>query len=170
MKLADFKKTFTTPLRQTTLSVFIKDDNVLLAFKKRGFGSNLWNCPGGKPDPGETLEQTANRETTEEIGCTPLSLTKVAIFDFYFPLLPKEKDFNQQVVVFKINKWKGEPVETEEMRPEWFAFDKIPYDQMWPDDILWLPKILAGKLLRAKFAFGENNEIMEYNLQEVSSF
>src|SRR3989338_5731927 len=75
MKLADFKKTFTTPLRKTTLSVFIKDDNVLLAFKKRGFGSNLWNCPGGKPDPGETLEQTANRETTEEIGCTPLSLT-----------------------------------------------------------------------------------------------
>ena len=31
-------------------------------------GQNLWALPKGTPEPGETLEQTAMREVTEETG------------------------------------------------------------------------------------------------------
>jgi len=32
--------------------------------------------------------------------------------------------------------------ETEEMKPEWFSIDEIPYDKMWDDDSYWMPRIL----------------------------
>jgi len=31
------------------------------------------------------------------------------------------------------------------MRPQWFAFSDIPYDQMWEDDRIWLPMLLNGQ-------------------------
>lgn len=30
------------------------------------------------------------------------------------------------------------------MRPAWFLETEIPYSQMWPDDIHWLPLVLEG--------------------------
>jgi 8-oxo-dGTP diphosphatase/2-hydroxy-dATP diphosphatase len=33
-------------------------------------------------------------------------------------------------------------VETEEMKPEWFSLDKIPYEQMWESDEEWLKRVL----------------------------
>jgi hypothetical protein len=34
--------------------------------------------------------------------------------------------------------------ESEEMMPKWFALDEIPFDNMWADDKIWLPELLAG--------------------------
>lgn len=31
------------------------------------------------------------------------------------------------------------------MRPQWFDFADIPYDQMWEDDRFWMPMILQGQ-------------------------
>jgi len=39
-----------------------------LQFKRRGFGVGKWNGPGGKVEPGETLEQAVVREVKEETG------------------------------------------------------------------------------------------------------
>ena len=37
--------------------------------KKRGFGANRWNGVGGKMEANDTtIEETAKRETQEEIG------------------------------------------------------------------------------------------------------
>ncbi len=47
----------------------------------------------------------------------------------------------------------GDPVETEEMKPEWFAFDKIPFDHMWSDDAFWLPLLIEGKSFEGVFHF-----------------
>jgi len=32
-----------------------------------------------------------------------------------------------------------------QMRPQWFAEDKIPFDNMWADDRIWLPTFLQGE-------------------------
>ena len=62
--------------------------------------------------------------------------------------------------------WTGELVETEEMSPGWYKINAIPFDRMWPDDKIWLPKVLMGKDVYYKFWFTESGEIIDY--KEVS--
>jgi len=135
--------------------------------KKRGFGIGKWNGVGGKVKEGETAKQAAIRETQEEIGVTPLFLQKVAVLDFYFPDVPAEKDWNQQVIVFMIDKWEKEPVESEEMKPQWFKISEIPYDQMWSDDILWMPKVFSGQKVKAEFIFSGEDKLKKYKFKEL---
>lgn len=44
-----------------TLIVVKKNDQVLLGYKKRGFGVNKWNGFGGKVEKGESIERCAIR-------------------------------------------------------------------------------------------------------------
>ncbi|MFZ2125256.1 MAG: 8-oxo-dGTP diphosphatase [Candidatus Saccharimonadales bacterium] len=152
----------TDNLRQVSLLFLIKDDNILLAMKKRGFGAGRWNGVGGKPDIGEAIEQTAVRECQEEIGVTPLDLKHVATLDFHFPI--DKSDFDMQAVVYSCSKWQGEPTETEEMQPAWYKFADIPYDKMWADDKYWLPTVLGGKFVTANFTFDDNDSVANYTV------
>lgn len=153
-------------LRQATLCFLIKENQILLALKKRGFGKDKWNGVGGKPNPGEDIEATAIRETQEEIGVTPKNLKKVATLNFYFPKDLEKQGWNQQVCVFLVDSWEGEPVESEEMKPSWFKLDKIPHKEMWADDIHWLPKVLEGKLLKANFFYKNNEDLQDFEINE----
>ncbi|MFP4052247.1 MAG: A/G-specific adenine glycosylase [Phycisphaerae bacterium] len=63
-----------TPSRQTphyeiAAAVVYKDDRVLIARRRpEGLLGGLWEFPGGKREAGETLTDTARRETREETG------------------------------------------------------------------------------------------------------
>ena len=132
--------------------------------KKRGFGEGLWNGCGGKVDPGETVEQAMIRECQEEIGVTPTAYEKVAIHDF---IMEDHDDFEAHTYV--ATQWDGEPVETEEMAPQWFKKTDIPYAKMWQDDIVWLPAVLQGKKLRTTFTFSSTNDMTGAKLTFVES-
>jgi 8-oxo-dGTP diphosphatase len=54
--------------------------------------------------------------------------------------------------------WEGIPKESREMVPTWFAVDKIPFERMWQDGAHWLPHILAGERIQARFTFRADNE------------
>jgi ADP-ribose pyrophosphatase YjhB (NUDIX family) len=165
-RLSTVKENTTTPLKQATLCFLIKGDQILLAMKKRGFAAGKWNGAGGKPkDEDKSIEATAKRETLEETTVMPRKLKKVAVLNFYFEV---KTDWNQQVHVFTTGEWKGTPTETEEMAPKWFNTDKIPYDQMWDDDILWLPRVLNGKIVEGNFLFDENQKMLEHEVIEVA--
>lgn len=150
-------------MQKATLLFLIDGEMILLAMKKRGFGAGHWNGVGGKPDPGETIEQTAIRECEEEIGVTPLSIKRVGNLVFNFE---GKTEWDQEVVVFLCDSWQGEPEETEEMRPKWFALPEIPYEQMWEDDKFWLPEVLDGKTVDATFTFDASGKLAG---QDVSS-
>jgi hypothetical protein len=60
--------------------------------------------------------------------------------------------------VFLARVWEGEPVESTEMRPVWFAVEDIPFEHMWQGDVHWIPRILAGERVRGCVTFGEDNE------------
>ena len=136
-----------------TLCIPIKDDQVLLGMKKRGFGSGRWNGFGGKMEEGETIEQATIRELYEEVGIKDGILHKVGILEFSF----QNDDKILQVHIFKSDDFQGELVESGEMKPQWFHIDEIPFKEMWPDDIYWMPLFLNGKKFKGKFLFGESD-------------
>ena len=135
--------------KQMTLCIVVKGDQVLLGMKKRGFGAGKWNGFGGKLEEGETVEIAAAREIQEEVGIDPLKMDKVGKLDFEF----RDGSQTLEVHIFKIVDYVGVPEETEEMRPEWFAIKDIPYAEMWPDDLHWLPLLLEGDKFEGKFIF-----------------
>jgi ADP-ribose pyrophosphatase YjhB (NUDIX family) len=151
-------------MKQATLLFLLKENQILLAMKKRGFGQGRWNGYGGKPNPDENILDTAIRETQEEISVTPKNISQVATLDFYFK---NKTEWDQQVLVFITHDWEGEPTESEEMKPQWFDLDKIPFDSMWPDDPFWIPLVLSGKKLHAKFTFGENDVVLDQKINEI---
>jgi 8-oxo-dGTP diphosphatase/2-hydroxy-dATP diphosphatase len=146
-----------------TLVFITEGDHVLLGLKKRGFGSGRFNGFGGKVEDSESIEVAAKREVLEECGITVLRLEKKAVHEFLF----QGGGDMLEVHTFLATSWQGEPQETEEMRPEWFAQDALPYDEMWPDDRYWLPLFLDGKYLRTRFLFGEGDAVLEKEIREV---
>lgn len=145
-----------------------EDKQILLALKKRGFGEGKWNGVGGKIEAGETIEQATVREADEEIGVAilPEDLKRVATIDFAFQDKP---ELNQRVHTFFTTRWEGEPKESEEMRPAWYAYEEIPYSAMWVDDREWLPRVLKGERLAARFLFtSDGSAILEKEIQAFS--
>jgi len=158
-------------MRDTTLCFLVESFNdqitsVLLAMKKRGFGANWYNGVGGKVNEGEDILTAACRETFEEISVAvnPSDLNKVALLKFEFPDNP---EWDQFVHVYFVENWEGEPVESEEMKPEWFSVNSIPLDKMWPDDKFWLPNVLSGQKIEAYFKLDKNNNILAQDVKEV---
>jgi len=146
-----------------TLCLIHNDTHVLLGLKKRGFGEGRWNGFGGKLNEGETIEQAAMREVMEEASVEPEDLKKRGVINFEFQGDPEILE----VHLFSATKFKGEPMESEEMKPQWFSRDKIPFNKMWPDDEHWFPLFLAGKNFNAHFLFKDQDTILEHEIKEI---
>lgn len=125
--------------KKTTVVFPVRGDKLLLGMKKRGFGAGWWNGFGGKLETGETYAENVIRETSEEVGINLQESGLTHVADLVFR-------FNSSVDVvtraYVARDFSGTPMETEEMRPQWFALDSIPYDTMWPGDDKWIPLIL----------------------------
>jgi len=160
-------------MRQATLCFLVREVNgekeLLLAMKKKRFGVGKWNGVGGKLDfnkGDKDVFDTAIREMKEEIGVEIKNMERVAILNFHYPYLENsEKEW--PVHVFLVKDWEGEPKESKEMRPKWFKVDEIPFDEMWPDDEFWLPKVLNGKKVKAKFIFKPGELIDSYEIKTI---
>lgn len=154
-------------MKPVTLCLLLKENEVLLAMKKRGFGVGKWNGVGGKVEEGESIEEAAVREIKEEIGVSTKldSLEKVGNVKFYFKDNP---EWNQQMHIFLVKEWEGEPQESEEMRPQWFSRKSVPIKKMWSSDVKWLPIILNGKKIKGEFYYKDTGEsFSKFDIREV---
>jgi len=147
--------------KNSTLCFLIRESapesQILLGFKKIGFGAGKYTGFGGKVERGETIATAAIRELEEETRIKVLeeNLQPLGCLSFCFPAKP---DWSQNVHVFLATTWEGDPAESTEMLPAWFAADEIPFEQMWQDAAHWLPRILAGEWVDARFTFKQDNE------------
>ncbi|MFJ6653733.1 8-oxo-dGTP diphosphatase [Microbacterium sp. NPDC091313] len=129
--------------------------DVLLGYKRTGLGLGKVVGIGGKVEAGETIRHGAVREIHEETGLEvdPADLRPAGSLDYLFPSRP---DWSQRSHVFTCRRWHGEPVETEEIVPAWFAAEDIPYARMWDDAARWLPGVLAGGSVDHVYTFGDD--------------
>ena len=150
-----------------TLSIPYKHPQVLLGMKKRGFGAGRWNGFGGKVKEGETIETAACRELKEEAGIDvkEKEIEKVGILDFE---IRSDSKF-LEVHVFRVHDFEGEPVESEEMKPQWFNVNEAPFDVMWLDDKYWFPLLFQRKKFKGRFLFEDDTKLLDKQLIEVTS-
>jgi 8-oxo-dGTP diphosphatase len=141
-----------------TLLFVLEPERVLLIRKKRGLGAGKINAPGGRLEPGETTLAAAVREVQEEIGVTPLGIDARGRLRFQF-----KDGYKLEAHVFVAQSYQGTLRETDEATPLWFPRNAVPYDEMWADDRLWLPEVLAGHSVDGRFVF-DGDAMLEHAL------
>ncbi len=142
------------------LGIVVKDNEILLGMKKRGFGEGWYNGLGGKVRDTETIERALERECLEEAGIRVTNYEKRGLINFHFP------DKEIEVSVYAIIRYEGSPTESEEMRWEWFKIEQIPYDRMWPADRHWLPVFLEGKRFSGEVTFDKDKKVVNFRFNQ----
>ncbi len=146
-----------------TLCYIIKDGKILLIKKKQGLGKGRWNGPGGKIEEGESIEYAASREVLEEICIVPDNPRKVGEIEFY---IEGKDEIDWIVHIFVAEDYDGIEKETKEAAPRWFPINRLPYDEMWPDDRVWMPIMLEGKSFKGKVYFDkESRSIINHHVE-----
>lgn len=144
----------------------VAERRILLGMKKRGFGVNKYNGFGGKVEKGESIEEGAIRELQEESGLVVSNLSRVGYLVFNM----KESQKIMKVHVYCCNEsdCSEELIESDEMKPEWFNYDDIPYSKMWPDDPYWMPLLLENEQFIGRFDYDDDDTITDYTLKNMN--
>jgi 8-oxo-dGTP diphosphatase len=133
--------------------------HVLLGEKLTGLGVGNIVGPGGKAEPGETPQQTAVREVWEEVGLVISEDDLVPIATITYPFL--ERDWlSQRSFVFACHTFTGTIQGSTELAASWWPIDRVPYERMWADAKLWLPRALEGSFVSATFEIGLEDEVV----------
>ncbi len=135
----------------------IHDGKLLLKKATRGVSAGKWNGPGGHKEEGETPEQCAIREVLEETG---LKIEN----PFYHGVLKFHMNGGNQLAwvghLFSVREFSGKllKVSDDGGALKWFPIEKLPYKEMWDDDVYWMPHMLKGDMFDADFYFGKGNK------------
>ena len=129
--------------------------------KKRGLGAGYFNAPGGRMEPGETPLECAVREIQEELCITPLDPEHAGTVMFQFT-----DGHSIHGEVFIASEFEGTPTETDEAVPIWFHIDELPYHNMWEDDSVWMPHLIARKKFHGRFIF-DGKTMLDHELLPV---
>ncbi len=135
-------------------------DEVLLIKRLSDYAYGLISGPGGKREPGETLEQCVVRECLEEISIEPRNFHLGADLYFHSPDGKRMRGY-----AYFCNEWLGTPQVSKEAAPFWCKRDRLPLYQMWQDDALWLPYVLQGGRICGYFVFDRQNNLLSHNIE-----
>lgn len=138
------------PKIKATLMFIIKNEEVLLIHKKTGLGKGKINGPGGKIESNEMPLDCAIRETMEEVCVEPLNIHCTGELFFQFV-----DGLTIHGYVYRAENLKGVPKETDEADPFWCPINEIPYDQMWEDDVTWIPYLLSDEYFKGYYIFDD---------------
>ncbi len=157
-RIADIDRTAWKPRDVATLLFVVRGGQVLLIRKKRGLGAGKVNGPGGRLEPGESPLECAIREVEEELGVVPHAPTHHGELAFQFC-----DGYSLFCHVFRSEDCAGSARETPEAIPLWTPLDRIPFAEMWADDALWLPRLIAGERFGGRFIF-DGDSMLDHEL------
>lgn len=150
---------------KTVLLYLVRNNQILLAYKKEGFSEGKLNGIGGKVESSESSEEALMREAKGEVGITPTYFSKVG--DLEFVLWRKGKHQKNLLEVYLCEEWDGEPHETKGAKPQWVPCDDLPFAEMWPTDQYWLPQIIAGERVKGVFEYDKSNQPTKHSVMLV---
>lgn len=143
--------------------------------KAKGTAGKLFGY-GGKQKEGETIEQTAIRELKEEALVTGKEedLIPLGYIDSFFEG-NESNEANMRIYFYFLDKWEGEPKETETMiLPEFIAIKNIEWSRLPEGDELFLPHMLREKMvvgeIRKVGAFYEFKSTKEIDIPAEPKF
>jgi 8-oxo-dGTP diphosphatase len=111
--------------------VIVKDGKVLLGKRKNAHGEGTWGFPGGHLEFGESYEDCARRETTEEADITIKNIRFVTATNDVF--VEEDKHY---ITVYMLADY--DSGEIKNMEPykleswEWFTWDNLPQPLFLP--------------------------------------
>jgi len=105
-----------------TLLLLNRDDQLLMM---RRTDNGCWGVPGGGMEPGETFEETINRESREEIGVTVRQLEFFNLYsgpDFHY-IYPNGDEIYGVTAVYLAHNFDGRIMLNSEEHSEYCFFD-----------------------------------------------
>jgi 8-oxo-dGTP pyrophosphatase MutT (NUDIX family) len=115
------------PLIMVGAGILVTDKSGALLLGLRT-DNHCWGIPGGAMEPGETLEETARRETLEETG---LRLGELALFgvfsgpEFFYTYPNGDQAYNVSII-YQTSDYTGDPTTS----PEHSTWDFFPPDHL----------------------------------------
>jgi 8-oxo-dGTP diphosphatase len=128
-------------MRTVVAAVIIRDQQVLVC-QRRAQGTHplKWEFPGGKAEPGESLESALQRELMEELGIQALGLQGLTRYQYTY----QEKD-PILLVFFQATEFSGQIENRVFERVEWCRRDQlVQYDFLEGDIALVQSLILQS--------------------------
>jgi len=123
-------------------SLVVRDGKILIGKRLHGHGAGTFQIPGGHLEFGETLEECAIREATEECGLTDFEVGGVVSIsnDIHY-----DKHY-VSIGILLISK-SGEPFNTKEGEADWYWCDPkdIPKN-FFPHSMKVIENYLSGKI------------------------
>ncbi len=117
----------------------IERDGKLMICQRRpeDSGGGFWEFPGGKREPGETLEQCLVREIGEELGCTITAGPLIAMI----PAVWKDRDLRLHFFAATITAGVPEPIEV--ARIEWIDRARLGEFEFLPSNGPLLAQLMS---------------------------
>lgn len=121
-------------------AIVLNKGSILLIKKGRGPYTGKLDLPGGKPEHGETPEQTLVREVQEETGIKVLSAT---LFDNYSTIAHQkitelaQEDIHHMGMIYRVSSYDDsaliEEMNTEDSRgAQWYQMDTLTPEMLTP--------------------------------------
>jgi 8-oxo-dGTP diphosphatase len=127
--------------------------------KENDYHAGKWSGLGGKFSPGESPEECAIREVTEESGLRIKNLKMNGVITF-----PKFDGFDDwYVFVFTIDKYSGKLIDSPEGNLKWITNDSVLSLNMWEGDKIFLDWVFQQKFFSAKFIY-RNKEFIKHDV------
>jgi 8-oxo-dGTP diphosphatase len=139
---------------QATICHVIREHKLLLKKANRGISVGKWNAPGGKFEAGEAPEDCAKREVFEETGLRLSHLFYHGTLSF---MMDGGKTLHTRAHLFSTNKARGRARSSDEGPVKWFLIDDLPVEEMWEDDLFWIPLMLRRVRFDARFSYDAAN-------------